>query len=222
MLWKTLAVAMALVVGTPLAGHAGGFIFTADRATNPSNENETVRLLERLPTAQLKKRFSRYKVDVTAGEDCVICATVSRGKVSINVDYDETGIVIVGITSNDKTSTDALGNAVGSSLRNAIGATANCDAGDWTTCASPRLIGLHYVVEENEGCSLVVKENQTTEIPACARIGGFQIVKPHVGARSEGQSWKEPQEPFGCQRSGQEALPRRFGRVPGTSRTNLF
>jgi hypothetical protein len=142
------------------------------------NDKESVRLLERLPVAQLKKRFSRYKVDVTAGEDCSICATISRGEVSISVDYDENGIVIVGISSNDNESTDALGNGVRSSLRNAIGApTADCDAGMWTPCASPQLTGLHYIVEENERCRLLIKENQATEIPACARIDGFRIFK---------------------------------------------
>jgi hypothetical protein len=158
-----------------VAPDAVGFIFTADRATNLSNENETVRLLERLPAAELKKRFSRYKVDVTAGEDCVICATVSKEDVSIMIDYDKTGIVIVGISSNDNKATDALGNGVGSSLRSAIGASANCEAGMQMTCASPRLIGLHYVVEDLEKCPIVVKEKQATEIPLCARIGGFQI-----------------------------------------------
>jgi hypothetical protein len=164
--------------GIACASDSAGFIFTADRAINPWNEKESVGLLERLPVAQLKERFSRYKVDVTAGEDCLMCATISRGEVSISVDYDENGIVVVGISSNDNKSTDALGNAVGSSLRNAIGArTADCDAGYWTTCASPRLSGLHYIVEESEKCPLVVKEKQPTDIPACERIGGFHIVK---------------------------------------------
>lgn len=163
--------------GTAYASDATGFIFAADRATNPSNESESVRLLERLPAAQLKERFSRYKVDVTAGEDCVICATVSRGEVSIMIDYDETGIVIVGISSNDKKATDALGYGVGSSLRSAIGTPASCEAGMWMTCASPRLIGLHYIVEDFEKCPIIVKEQQATEIPLCARIGGVQIYK---------------------------------------------
>ncbi len=86
------------------------------------------------------------------------------------MDYDEKGIVIIGITSNDKKAIDALGSGVGSSLRDA---TAHCDAGDFTTCASPRLTGLHYIVQESEKCPLLAKENQATEIPACARIEGF-------------------------------------------------
>ena len=173
-----ILVALSLSISASAsASDSAGFIFTADRAINPGNEKEFVRLLERLPVAQLKKRFSRYKVDVTAGEDCAICATVLRGEVSITVDCDENGIVIVGISSNDNKSTDALGNAVGSSLRNAIGTRADCDAGDVTTCASPRLSGLHYIVEEGKKCHLSVKENQPTDIPACARIGGFHIAK---------------------------------------------
>ena len=155
-----------------------GFIFTADKAINPLNEGKSVRILEKLPVAELKSRFARYNVNVVVGEDCSICATISRGEVSISVDYDENGIVILGISSNDKVSTDILGNRVRSSLRNAIGdTTANCDVGMWMTCASPRLTGLHYIVDENKGCSLVVKEKQPTKIPACASIGGFQIFK---------------------------------------------
>lgn len=165
--------------GMAYASDATGFIFTADRATNPLNENETVRLLERLPAAQLKRRFSRYKVDVTAGEDCIICATVSRGEVSIMIDYDETGIVIVGISSNDKKATDALGYGVGSSLRSAIGTPASCEAGMWMTCASPRLIGLHYIVEDFEKCPIIVKEQQATEIPLCGGLENFKYTK-HV------------------------------------------
>ena len=159
-----------------------GFIFTGDKAINPSNEKEFVRLLERLPVAQLKKRFSRYEVTVTAGEDCLICATISRGEELISVDYDENGIVVVGISSYGNNSTDALGNAVGSSLRSAIGPTANCDAGYETTCASPRLSGLHYIVKETQKCSLFVKLNQSTNIPVCARIGGFRIFDAFVSA----------------------------------------
>jgi hypothetical protein len=163
--------------GIAFASDSAGFIFTADKAINASNEKESVRLLERLPVAQLKKRFSRYEVLVTTIDDCLICAMISRGEVSISVDYDENGIVVVGISSYDNKSTDALGNAIGSSLRNAIGATANCATGDVTTCASPRLIGLHYIVKETKKCPLFVKENQPTDITACARIGGFQLFK---------------------------------------------
>jgi hypothetical protein len=177
MMMKFLVALSLSISASASASNSAGFIFTADRAINPWNEKEFVRLLERLPVAQLKERFSRYKVDVTAGEDCAICATVSRGEVSITVDYDENGIVVVGISSNDNKSTDALGNAVGSSLRKVIGARADCDAGDMTTCASPRLSGLHYIVEESEKCHLSVKENQPTGIPPCARIGGFQLAK---------------------------------------------
>jgi hypothetical protein len=161
-------------------GEPEGFIFTADGAINPRDETESVRLLEKLPIAQLKTRFSRYKVDVMVGEDCAICANISKGEVSIFVDYDGNGITVTAISSNDKKSTDAIGNAVGTSLRDAIGArTADCDAGYRTTCRSPRLIGLYYVVEESDGCPLVVKEHQPTEIPACAQVKGFQILEAH-------------------------------------------
>jgi hypothetical protein len=160
------------------ASASTGFIFAANRATNPWNRKESIRLFEKLPVGQLKKRFARYKVHMTAGEDCNICGTISRGTVSIDVDYDVKGIAVVGISSNDNKSTDALGNTVGTALAHAIGShSAYCDAGDVTTCASPRLDGLYYIVEDNEKCPLDVKENQPTDVPDCARIGGFRIGK---------------------------------------------
>ena len=113
--------------GIACASTSEGFIFTEDKAFNPSNKDEAIRVLERLPVPQLKKRFSRYKVNMTAGEDCNICANISRGEVSISVDYDENGVAVIGISSNDNKSTDARGNTVGSSLRDAIGLTADCE-----------------------------------------------------------------------------------------------
>jgi hypothetical protein len=78
--------------------------------------------------------------------------------------------------STDDRARDAKGNRVGSSLANAIGsAAAQCDAGESTTCSSPDLKGLHYIVIEDERCPLNIQEKQPTAIPACTRIAGFQI-----------------------------------------------
>jgi hypothetical protein len=165
------------IAQTPAKARSEGFIFTGDSATNSQNEKQSVRLLERLPVAQLKKRFPRYKIVATAGEDCIICAIISRGEAFIQVNYEKNGIVVSAISSRDNQSADALGNAVGTSLRNATGATADCNPGESTTCASPILNGLHYFVEASENCPFVIKENQATDIPACAIIGGFRIEK---------------------------------------------
>jgi hypothetical protein len=161
------------------AADSDTFIFNGEKAVNIRNPKEFVRIGEKLPIVQLRRRFGRYKVVSTAGEDCEICATVSIRGASLHVDYDASGIVVVAIRSQDKTSNDALGNRFGSSLRTAIGAgTAQCDAGDWTSCESPRISGLSYLVEEGPGCQLSVPRGAgETIIPTCARIGGFAIQK---------------------------------------------
>jgi hypothetical protein len=163
---------------SPLAASLDRFVFNGERAVNVRNQNEFVQIGEKLPIIELKRRFRRYKIVSTAGEDCSICATISNKSSSIYVDYDGDGIVIVGIRSLDKTSIDSLGNAVGSSVRNAIGAqTADCDAGDVTVCYSPRLGGLSYVVEEDKRCQLSIPAagHGDTAIPRCVKIAGFQI-----------------------------------------------
>jgi hypothetical protein len=180
---KVAQISFALVIGlscsTVNAGELSGFIFTSDKVINANNEREFVKVGERLPIAQLKKRFSSYKLISTAGEDCLICAKIVKSSHSLQVNYDENGIVITSVFSEDKSSSDALGHSVGTPLQEAIGSkTSKCDAGMWTTCESPKLSGLRYIVEENEKCDLRVNDKGgDTEIPSCARIGGFIIIE---------------------------------------------
>ena len=54
------------------------FIVTGDKIINSRVPQEYVRLSERLPISQLKRRFAGYKVTSIAGENCNVCATVSR------------------------------------------------------------------------------------------------------------------------------------------------
>jgi hypothetical protein len=72
------------------------FIVTGDRIINSRVQQEYVRLSERIPISQLKRRFARYKITSTAGEDCNVCATVSRNAFQFEVHYDEDGIVVIG------------------------------------------------------------------------------------------------------------------------------
>jgi hypothetical protein len=97
------------------------FIVTGERIINSRVHQEFVRLSERMPISQLKRRFARYKITSTAGEDCLICATVSRNAFQFEVHYDEDGIVVIGIYCRDNGCVDALGNRVGGSLRQALG-----------------------------------------------------------------------------------------------------
>jgi hypothetical protein len=61
------------------------FIVTGDKIINSRVHQEFVRLSERIPISQLKRRFARYKITSTAGEDCLICATVSRNAFQFEV-----------------------------------------------------------------------------------------------------------------------------------------
>lgn len=172
-----LAIALGCAPGNvSFAAESGGFIFSADRVFNARNTGEFVQLSERLPVAQLKKRFSRYTVHVTKGEDCLVCAAISGSGGGLYVDYDEAAVTVTRISSEEKNSRDAMGNAIGSSLREAVGSAAQCDAGMSLTCASPKLKGLSYIVADDDKCTIVVnEEKKLSEIPACARIDGFEI-----------------------------------------------
>jgi hypothetical protein len=175
------------VVATTLLWAFGGlisianaqeFVVTGDRIINSRAQEEYVRLSERIPISQLKRRFARYKITSTAGEDCNICATVSRNTFQFGVDYDGDGIVVIGISCRNTACVDALGNRIGGSLRQALGNEADCDQGDELTCESMRLTGLSYIVRENDKCTLRIAESgKRTSIPACARIDGFYIAK---------------------------------------------
>jgi hypothetical protein len=155
------------------------FIVTGDRIINSRVQQEYVRLSERIPISQLKRRFARYKINSTAGEDCNVCAMVSRNAFRFQVDYDKDGIVVIGIYCSNNACVDALGNRVGGPLRQALGNEADCDEGEELTCASIKLVGLSYIVREDNKCTLRVTESgKGTSIPACARIGGFSLRLP--------------------------------------------
>jgi hypothetical protein len=172
------AVVLAMTSSVCYTKEVERFIFTGQKTYNSRDNAEFVTIGEKLLVSELKKRFKRYRIVMTAGEDCAICATISGKGGSIEVHFDEDGKSVTGIFSFDKKSSDALGNSIGSSLRNAIGSTAQCDAGDWTSCRSKRLYGLSYIVQDSKKCSVLIAENaQETTIPACARIEGFELFK---------------------------------------------
>ncbi|MDB5580379.1 MAG: hypothetical protein JWR80_5555 [Bradyrhizobium sp.] len=157
---------------------ATGFVFFADRATNALKPAETVRLGEKLRLPDLKRRFAAYKVTSNDGEDCVTCATVVGPAGAIEVVYDAKGVGAV--ASYDKRVTDALGNKIDGSLAGAVGDTATCDAGMESTCESPKLRGLSYIVSDDAKCTLEIGDGaKPVKIPACAKIGGFRIFRPN-------------------------------------------
>jgi hypothetical protein len=149
------------------------FILTGDRITNVNSSKERIQLGEHLPVVDLKKRFARYRVRSIFGEGCNFCADVSRGTFGFSVDYDEDGIIIIGITCLSTGCADALGNTIGGSLRQAVGSRASCEGGDFTTCQSRTEFS--YIVKDSGTCQLMVSEEKEIRIPSCARIGGFRI-----------------------------------------------
>lgn len=154
-----------------------GFIFGSQDVRHATIPGRSVRLGEKTTRHSIKMRFAGYEVRYTKGEDCLTCAAISGPDGQFEISFSQDARTIVDIRSNDDRSRDAHGNAVGSSLTKAIGSTsAQCNAGMDTTCASPSLKGLWYIVAEDDRCPITVKEKQPTDIPACARIAGFQIL----------------------------------------------
>jgi len=158
-----------------------GFIFAGETVISSNNEREFIKIGEKLPVISLKKRLLSYKILSMAGEDCSICVRASSGDVSIEINYDNNGIIITDVYGFDKTSSDALGHQVGASLREAIGSDrAQCYGGGmYTMCASPVLNGLFYIVDDSEKCNLELNEINNfkgfIKIPECVKVGGFFI-----------------------------------------------
>ena len=174
-----LVVSASLLSGSIVDARAQqDFIVTGEKIINSQVPQEFVGVSERIPIAQLKRRFARYKVKSTTGEGCAICAVISKEAFQFEVHYGAGGVVVTGIFCRDNACVDAKGNRVGGSLRQAVGNAAACDQGDETTCKSSKLIGLSYIVRESDKCPLRVTANgRKSNIPACARIDGFHILK---------------------------------------------
>jgi hypothetical protein len=154
-----------------------GIVFSSQGIHHAANPNRSVRLGEKVSSQSLKTRFSGYEVRYLKGEDCLTCAVISGADGQFEIRFAEDGRTIVDIRSHDDRSRDTNGNAYGASLATAIGSTsARCDAGMDTTCASPNLKGLSYIVAGDDQCPITVKEKQPTDIPACVRIAGFQVL----------------------------------------------
>jgi len=191
-------VAYLVTVVPAFAGET--FVVTGDSITSSISPSHTVKVGERLPITELKKRFGGYTIQSTAGEDCAICASVYKSDVGFEVNYDETGVVVTSVVCNQGCS-DALGNEVGAKLQSAIGAMGNCDAGDYTTCVSPRVSGLIYIVNDDSSQCQFNVSGQATKIPECAEIGGFMIqssapsAAPTVEQRSSNNSVQLPTPP---------------------------
>jgi len=81
---------------------------------------------ERVSVGQLKKRFVGYKVKVGPEEECGWVLLSPGGPPVLESPTIIIEIVVSGLFGTDKKSTDPLGNAVGSFLKNAVGPRARC------------------------------------------------------------------------------------------------
>ena len=163
----------------PNAAQAGaaGFIFDGSGLANPANPTQSIRVGERLSPEAIKGRFPGYKVEMTSGEDCDVCGTVSGPAGSIFIDWENNGTTVAAVTSYSAASSDKFGNRVGGSLAAALGVKAAlCDYGEKFTCDSPKLRGLFYLVNINdEKCKFKAEDNKPSTIPDCAKIAGFGV-----------------------------------------------
>jgi len=90
---------------TTSAQEENRIVFSGDQIVIGHN-GEKVRLSERLPASELRIRFSGYNVQVTRGEDCLVCAFVGGPYGSFEIDYDESATTVTGISSEDANATD--------------------------------------------------------------------------------------------------------------------
>jgi hypothetical protein len=159
-----------------------GFVFDASSVKHSTKPALLIRLGEKIARQTLKRRFAGYDVRYAKGEGCLTCAVITGADGQIEVSFAKDGRTIVDMRSYDERSHDTLGNGVGGSLTKAIGFnSAQCDAGESTTCASPDLKGLLYIVTDDERCPMKVEEERPVVIPNCARIAGFQILSSNNG-----------------------------------------
>jgi hypothetical protein len=169
-----------IVFGCAIAFHSGpvtaqsdGFIFSGDQAVSVFDKRQLISVGEKLSIPQLKKRFPSYSVSSVKSDCGGTCASIeSKNGANIRISYGgDKSYSFYNISSDSRSSRDTLGNAIGTPLRQAVGAnTTKCDLGEATTCESLLIKGLSYIAG---GCEW--KAPATTAIPACARVEGFEI-----------------------------------------------
>lgn len=170
-LWAP-ALAFSLLLADNVMAQTTGFIFSGDQAVSAADERQFIRAGEQISMHDLKQRFSSYSVGKLDGDCGGSCFSVqARDGSSLVIDYGGQGkSAFYRIQSSAPGSRDTLGNSIGTPLRKVFGATAaHCDEGESTTCQSPRLKGLSYVVG---GCDF-----RGPSVPACAKVDGFQILR---------------------------------------------
>jgi hypothetical protein len=161
----------AIALPTPSVAQSDGFVFSGDQAVSAADKKQFISVGERLSVSQFKKRFPSYTVTSEEGDCSGTCVSISGKKEDqylwIGYGGDRSSNFYT-ISSGAQSSRDTLGNTIGTPLRKAVGAnTTRCDEGMAKTCESVLIKGLSYIVG---GCTW-----KTAAIPACAKVGGFEI-----------------------------------------------
>lgn len=139
-----------------------------------------VRLGEKLDPSTLRKRFPGMRVNITRGEDCWVCGSVTdKEGGGFSIDWDNDNWVVTrlevgkGSRSGDVTIGRRLVDVVGS------GRVLECDQGDIETCRSPFDPTVHFVLEGD--CELVFLDGESrrkARAPHCKTITGFVVRQP--------------------------------------------
>jgi len=172
---RTILLSLILTVCAFAAeAETAGFVFSGNGVRHTADPTVRIRIGERLTPQALRSRFSRYQVQYVSGEDCTACATVSGGDGSFEVYFARDARTVIGIRTSDERSRDSQGNAARGALLQIVGTlSVRCEAGDGTTCASPDVRGLAYIIADDQKCPLNVERGKSTIIAACTQIDGF-------------------------------------------------
>jgi len=176
---KRRAILLSLILTAcafPAEAQTTAFVFSGNGVRHTANPTMRIRIGERVTPQALRARFSRYHVHYAIGERCTACATVSGGDGSFEVYFARDARTVIGIRTSDERSRDSQDNAARGSLLQIVGTVSvRCHAGDETTCASPDVRGLAYIIVDDQTCPLNVEATKPTTIAACTRIDGFLV-----------------------------------------------
>lgn len=173
-----LLVASALAFAVPVrADEPIEMVFSNRSVASTMSEHFHIALGDRYSPSFIKERFRPYTVEFS--DECEIeCFVISRDGALLNIyGSEETGKITM-LTSWSTRVVDSLGVRVGMPLRKALKADqALCEYAETLMCRSP-VAGMTYFVDSGEDCHWDVswdKGEVSVTVPACARVGGFQI-----------------------------------------------
>lgn len=156
---------------------AAEFVFGIDTVCSVKNGQTCVKLGSPWTAMALKQALPGYKIEYSV--ECEGPCFLVQSEFGILEILQDSGKV--SFLRSLSGSVDFLGNAIGSKLRNAVGATAQCNAGLNLVCWHDK--GLRYIVG---GCEIGIQNSTKVLIPDCAVIDGIElgslgVMKGHSG-----------------------------------------